>query len=515
MSRRAPGDAGSVAAAAVAVAALAVSWSGLHRGVGAGRVLLLCLLAALPALAALAPRRRTAAVALALLVAVPSVLALATRASLADVATLDGPAWSTIASVVPDGLAAGSRTGLPVSPADQPALVGLLDLALALLAGAAAWQIAVRRRPVVGLVVVGAGLAYRWTVLPPGSGVLAGAAALAALAAVLALSGREPDTPVRAGRHLMGALVLGGVAVVVAAGLGAGPARAGDPWWAWKQWEVGVGGPGDGSSGGGLDLRQRYGKLDWPTTPRVVVTVATDRARPLRALSLGDFDGVAFTLADGGGSEALPVSRGAIVVGGADPDRRARDAGRHGGRRELAGAARLGPAGAGHRPLLGDRRPGRRRHPPREPAETGRPLRGPHPRSAADPLAARAPAGLRPGHRARRGAPACGRASTGRSWTRRSGAPAGRRRATCPSARTPRCATWRAAWRGTRRRPTRPSTASRRTCARSTSTTRIRRSRQACPPTGPPACRPTTRRWSTSSCTAAAASASTSPGRWP
>ncbi len=308
-----------MAAAGVAVGVLAVSWSGLYLGVAGGRVLLLSLLAMLPALATLAPRRRSAWLAAALVVAAASVLALATRSSLGDVVTFDGAAWSAIGSVVPDGLEAGSHSGLPVSPADEPALVALLDLALALLAGAAAWQIVARRRPVVGLVVVGAGLAYRWTVQPPDSGILAGVMALAALAAVLALSGREPGTPVRPGRHLAGALILGAVAVIVAAGLGAGPAKAGDPWWAWKSWDVGVGGPGDGSGGGGLDLRQRYGKLDWPATARVAFTVKTDRARPLKALSLGDFDGVAFTFTETGGSRPLPVSRGAITVTGADP----------------------------------------------------------------------------------------------------------------------------------------------------------------------------------------------------
>ena len=305
-------DGAPVAGAAIALGVLAVAWAGLYEDVGAGRLLLLCLLGALPTLAALAPRARPVAIAAAGLVALPMALALATRGPVWSLIAFDGAAWSAVASIVPDGLAAGSDASLPVSPADAPALVALLDAALVAMAAAAAWQIVVRRRPVLGLVIVGVGLAYRWTVEPPASGVMAGALALAALTAVLALSTQSPGSAARPLRHLGGALVLGGLAVAVAAGLGTGPAKAGDPWWAWKEWDIGA--PASESAGGGLDLRQSYGTLDWPAEPRVAFSVATDRARPLRAVSLAEFDGVAFTLGEPGASEALPVRDGAIVV---------------------------------------------------------------------------------------------------------------------------------------------------------------------------------------------------------
>jgi len=305
-------DGGAVAGAALALGVLAVAWAGLYEGVSAGRLLLLCLLGALPTLAALVPRARPAAIAGAVLVALPTALAFATRGSVWSLVSLDGAAWSAVASVVPDGLAAGSDASLPVSPADAPALVALLDAALVAMAAAAAWQIVVRRRPVLGLVIVGVGLAYRWTVEPPASGVMAGALALAALTAVLALSTGAPGSAARPLRHLGGAVVLGGLAVAVAAGLGTGPAKAGDPWWAWKEWDIGA--PATDQAGGGLDLRQSYGSLDWPAEPRVAFSVASDRARPLRAVSLSEFDGVAFTLGEAGGSEALPVEDGTIVV---------------------------------------------------------------------------------------------------------------------------------------------------------------------------------------------------------
>ena len=312
MSRE--GRAGPVAAAVVALALLATAWAGLYQGVGADRLILLCLVGALPAIAALAPRGRALAIVVATLVAVPVALALATRGSPWGLFALDPDAWSAVTRLVPDGLAAGSDARLPVSPVDEPALVALLDAALALLAAAAAWQIVVRGRAVAGLVIVGVGLAYRWTVEPPANGVAAGGLALGALALVLALSGWSGAATARPLRHLAGAVILGGLTVVVAAGLGAGPAKAGDPWWEWKKWDLGA--TAADSPGGGLDLRQRYGKLDWPATPRVTFTVATDRARPLRAVSLAEFDGVAFTLAENGGSQALPVTSGAISVPG-------------------------------------------------------------------------------------------------------------------------------------------------------------------------------------------------------
>ncbi len=305
--------AGVVLAALVAVAVLGVAWSGLYSRVGAGRIALLLLVACLPALAALAPRRRGPLVAAAAVAAVLGVLALALRVSPLALPLLDGGAWSALRGLMPDGLASGSESGLPVDPAAKPALVALLDVALAGLAGAAAWQILARRRPVAGLVLVGVGLAYRWTVEPPESGAAAGALALAALVAVLALAAAGDLGAVV--RRAGGAAAFGAVTVAVATGLGTGPAQAGDGWWSWRDWEIGAAGEAPSS---GLDLRQRYGKLDWPATPRVALTVEADDPYPLRAVSLDDFDGVAFTLSDAGASEALPVVDSRILLP-ADP----------------------------------------------------------------------------------------------------------------------------------------------------------------------------------------------------
>ncbi len=312
---RASPRAGPAAATALALTVLAVAWAGLYEGVGWPRIVALCAAAALPAIAATSRRARSALVAAAFAIAVLAVLALALRHSVWDYATLDGAAWRDARAVIPDGLRTASDTGLPVSVAEHPELAALLDLVLAALAATIAWQILARRRPVAGLVALGVGLAYRWTVEPPDDGVAMGALALAAVAAILALASWEGGGGERAARRAAGALVLGGVAVIIGAGLGAGPVQAGEPWWGWKDWEVGGGQPAAASA---LDLRQRYGALDWPATPRVALTVESESNLPLRAVVLEDFDGVAFQLADplagSTGERLVPVVGNAITV---------------------------------------------------------------------------------------------------------------------------------------------------------------------------------------------------------
>lgn len=295
---------------------LGIGWAGLYRGVGAGHLVALCAVAALPAAASMVPRLRGPLVAAAAVAAVPLALGLAMRRSLWDLVTLEHGAWAAARAIVPDGVRAGGHTGLPVAPVEQPALVALLDVALVALAAAAAWQILVRRRPVAGLVAVGVGLAYRWTVLPPGGATATGVAALAGLTGVLALATWEGGGAGRAARRAAGALALGAVAAMVAAGLGAGPAKAGEPWWAWRTWDLGG---GAATSGAALDLRQSYGKLDWPARPQVALEVSSPRALPLRAVTLNEFDGIAFTLVEdtqtGQDSRRLSVAGGRIAVG--------------------------------------------------------------------------------------------------------------------------------------------------------------------------------------------------------
>ncbi len=310
--------AGPLLGAALAILILVTAWSGLFKDVGVAHLFALCLVAALPAIAALSPRAPGPATVVAAILALAFALGLALRRSAWDLLQLHGDAWSAAREILPQGMRQGSNAGLPVSPTERAELVALLDMGLVALAAAAAWQIVVRRRPVAGLVAVGLGLAYRWTVEPPAQAAAAGALALAALAAVLALASWEGGGADRAFRRVGGALVLGGASVALAASLGSGPAQAGDAWWGWKNWEVG----GADRMGASLDFGQRYGILDWPDEPRVALTVDSPRALPLRAVSLDEFDGVSFAAAGGGGgrSQELPVADGVIRSGDAPQD---------------------------------------------------------------------------------------------------------------------------------------------------------------------------------------------------
>ena len=253
---------------------------------------------------------------------------------------------------------------LPVSPADAPALVALLDAAL--VADGRRGGVADRRAPAPGgragdrrrrprlpLDRRASGLRGRWP------GALGAGRADRRAGAV----GREPGRPPRArcgtwaGRSCSAAL-----AVAVAAGLGTGPAKAGDPWWAWKEWDIGAPGSELGRRRARPAPALRHARLA-RRRPRVAFSVATDRARPLRAVSLAEFDGVAFTLGRAGRVGGAARARRHDRRAGCRARRDGGDAGRHAGRRELAGGRRLGPSRADHRRLHRRGRPRGRRDP--------------------------------------------------------------------------------------------------------------------------------------------------------
>jgi len=159
-------------------------------------------------------------------------------------------------------------------------LRALYDVALAAGAAVVAWQVVVRRRTLVGVVVVGVALAYRWTVVPPGDAVAQGALALAVALAALAL---DPGRGALGRRPARG-LGLAAGAVCVAAALGAGPLGGSQGWWDWRSWSVASHAADPPAPV--LDLQQRYGRLDWPARPTVVLRVSGDRPLPLRAAVL-------------------------------------------------------------------------------------------------------------------------------------------------------------------------------------------------------------------------------------
>jgi len=282
----------SVAAALVALTTLGVAWRGLTTDVPAWRTWALAGLALLPALGASSPRARRSLTLLGAVVALVAGLALATRTSPGALIGMDAVAWRAVGDVVPEGLRQAGEVNVPVAPGEAPALVALLDICLLVMCAAAAWQLVVRRLPVGALIVVAAGLGYRWTVAPPEAEVAAGALALGALLVVLGLSAWRGATPGRVAHRAMGLGTLGVVAVAAGIGIAAGgPAPHGEGWWNWREWHVGTTAP---SASVGLDLRQRYGKLDRSRDPRQVLAVETERALPLRAATLDAFDGEAF-----------------------------------------------------------------------------------------------------------------------------------------------------------------------------------------------------------------------------
>ena len=127
--------------------------------------------------------------------------------------------------------------------------------------------------------ILGVGLAYRWTVEPPASGAGAAILALMAFAAILALATWDP----RAVRPAAAARRRGrwrSAGWRWSSPSGSAPARCRPTSrWSWKAWHIGGGGSGSAS----LDLGQPYGSLDWPEEPRVVMTVGATSARPIRA----------------------------------------------------------------------------------------------------------------------------------------------------------------------------------------------------------------------------------------
>ncbi len=289
---RPTGAPAAVVAATVAMAVMAVAWAGLTDAATTAHLVILCALAALPALATFAPRWRPVAVGGAAVIGAVGAISLAVRVPAWDLVRLDADAWARARAIIPDGLREAGGSPLPAVLDEAPALVALLDMCLWALCVAAAWQIVVRRLPIGALVIVAAALGYRWTVEPPAAELPAGVLALAACVVILALSGWRARPPGVTARRALAPVALCAGAAAVALVVAAGPAAEGDGWWDWREWRLDR--PGDPGAAA-LELRQRYGTLDRDRRPRAVLAVATERALPLRAAVLDEFDGDAFS----------------------------------------------------------------------------------------------------------------------------------------------------------------------------------------------------------------------------
>jgi len=305
---------GPIAAAGMLLGLLATTWSGLWLEPPRGRLALVTALGAAAALVRATGRRHSARWAtLAAAAAALCALGAAVGASPIRVLTGDRPTWTALADIIPDGLGNAASTPLPLSPERPQALSALLVLVLCGAAALIAWQVIVARRPLPAVVATAAGLAYRWTLVPPERPVLTGLATLVIALAVFRFA--APPRPRLRSDH--GRAVLIGGAVTAIAALGSiGAESTSGSWWNWRDWDFGSGG---GVSA--INFRQSYGPLTYPDDPAVIARVEADQPLPLRAIALESFDGLSF------GQASAPLSD---QTGGGgvrlDPDTRGTDA---------------------------------------------------------------------------------------------------------------------------------------------------------------------------------------------
>ncbi len=278
---------GPIVGAGLLLALLAATWSGLWAQAPQGRLALVTLLGATPALVRIAPVRRAALwAALTALLAAVCALGVAVGAGPVRVVRGDDDTWSALGDIIPEGLGNASSTPLPLLPDRPQALSALLLLILCGGAALIAWQAIVARRPLAAIVATGVGLAYRWTLVPPGRPVLTGTLTLVVALAVFRLAAprRARATHAHGRAALLGTVI---AALTILLSIGGDPSPG--SWWNWREW--GFGGRGGVTA---ISFRQSYGPLTYPDTPAVVARVESDRPMPLRALALERFDGLSF-----------------------------------------------------------------------------------------------------------------------------------------------------------------------------------------------------------------------------
>lgn len=305
---------GPILAAGLLLALLATAWSGLWAEPPRGRLALVTMLGAAPALVRAARMRRAAAwTTLTALVATVCALGVAVGASPFRIVTGDGDAWAAIGDIIPQGLRNASATPLPLSPDRPQALSALMVLILCGGATVIAWQAIVAHRPLAAIIAAAAGLAYRWTLVPPDRPVLTGTVTLVVALAVFRLAAprRSGATPAHGRAALVGS-VIAAVAILFSVGGDATPSS----WWNWREWDF-----GGGTGVAAINFRQAYGPLTYPDNPVVIARVEADQPIPLRALALENFDGLSF------GQASAP--RAPVIVNGIlrlNPDTRGTDA---------------------------------------------------------------------------------------------------------------------------------------------------------------------------------------------
>jgi transglutaminase-like putative cysteine protease len=202
--------------------------------------------------------------------------------------------FSTLGRQFSNGFSDFYDTHLPFDPAVH---VAMAELVLAAIFGFSlvAALLAAERRPVAAACAVLVGAGWPATLLGPSHAVAMGAAILAA--ALLVLAGL--------GTRRVPALALPTVAIVAAGALAVGSATASrHPLVHWQSWKLAH----TGTRSVGVDFvwNARYGGLNWPSHPTVVLDVRSDQ-RPsyLRAAVLDDFVGDRWTMGPPRGADFL------------------------------------------------------------------------------------------------------------------------------------------------------------------------------------------------------------------
>jgi hypothetical protein len=285
------GPAGAIGAGVLLVGLLAIGWAGLWADAPAGRLALVAGAALVPAVVRSLRLRLGTAWTLAS-AALAAVVALGAAAGSDPVRVVggDGATWTRLRAVIPEGIGNAATTPLPLDPTGGGALSGLLILILWCACLLIAWQAIVGRRPLAAVIATMIGLAYRWTLVPPGRPVVAGTAAL--VVALVALRLATPRRGRRPGGAPGRAVAVGTVVALVALAGSAAAGGTSNPWWNWQNWTFGT---GRGTTT--LDVSQRYGPLIYPDSPIVIMRVAASTPVPLKAVVLEDFDGSSFTQA--------------------------------------------------------------------------------------------------------------------------------------------------------------------------------------------------------------------------
>ena len=180
-----------------------------------------------------------------------------------------------------------------------PTSAGILGVELGLLMVTAVVAALACRRSLTAVGATLAAVAYAWTLAPPAHPLPSGA--ILACALLVSVGGPGPERV-----RIAAGLVLAGVALAASVPLVSTASLVN-----WRTWSF-TGGPAPASSV--ISFDQRYGQLDWPATPTVVLRVSAPLALPMRAAVLPTFADGRFTFDPNSPDDPLTVQGDRIIL---------------------------------------------------------------------------------------------------------------------------------------------------------------------------------------------------------